>query len=57
MTTMAAPTTTRPAAPVVGAVKAYGGGGSAVRALDVVTMTLPAASPRSRGPWAPARPP
>jgi hypothetical protein len=33
MTTTAAPTTRRPAARVVGAVEAYGGGGTAVRAL------------------------
>lgn len=42
MTTTAATTTTRPAARVVDAVKVYGGGDTAVRALDGVTVSFPA---------------
>jgi putative ABC transport system ATP-binding protein len=43
MTTTTATTTTRPAARVVDAVKVYGGGDTAVRALDGVTVSFPAA--------------
>ncbi|MGK5694456.1 ABC transporter ATP-binding protein [Streptomyces sp. URMC 128] len=42
MTTTTAMTTTRPAARVVDAVKVYGGGDTAVRALDGVTVSFPA---------------
>jgi putative ABC transport system ATP-binding protein len=42
MTTTTATTTTRPAARVVDAVKVYGGGDTAVRALDGVTVSFPA---------------
>ncbi|CAM5745935.1 putative ABC transporter ATP-binding protein [Streptomyces afghaniensis 772] len=42
MTTTTATTATRPAARVVDAVKVYGGGGTAVRALDSVTVSFPA---------------
>ncbi|MYS94274.1 MULTISPECIES: ABC transporter ATP-binding protein [Streptomyces] len=42
MTSTTATTTTRPAARVVDAVKVYGGGDTAVRALDGVTVSFPA---------------
>ncbi|WP_086563108.1 ABC transporter ATP-binding protein [Streptomyces africanus] len=42
MTTTTATTATRPAARVVDAVKVYGGGDTAVRALDGVTVSFPA---------------
>ena len=42
MTTTTATTTTTPAARVVDAVKVYGGGDTAVHALDGVTVTFPA---------------